>query len=138
MKELKKLSKNLKKMVLIDDDVQFCTIMAHYATSRGLTLDYYSDLQEMGSLGKLSEYDVAIVDYDLGSINGVEIAEYLPIFFGDMPMILVSGRTRNESGDKKWPRSIKRFVHKDVGPDEILDSAINLLPDSGTLQKYMS
>src|SRR5690606_21313433 len=68
-----------RKMDLIDDDDAFCSIMASFASSRGLRLDYYTSLQDMGSVGRLSEYALAIVDFDLGSINGVEIAEYLPI-----------------------------------------------------------
>ena len=120
-----KLSKNNpeKKCVLIDDDETFCQIIRNFAASRGIVLDSFTSLEQMGSLGKLSDYAVAIVDYDLGSqLNGLEIAEYLPAFFGEMPMILVSGRDRRAS-NKVWPRSIKSFVHKDLGPDAILDLA---------------
>lgn len=115
-----------RRMVLIDDDPAFCQIVASFAASRGLDLDYYSTLHEMGSLGKLSDYAIAIVDFDLGSMNGLEIAEYLPIFFGDMPMVLISGKHRQAEATP-WPKSIRTFIHKDQGPDAILDAAANLL-----------
>jgi DNA-binding response OmpR family regulator len=121
------IAQKSRRIVLIDDDPAFCSIMASFATSRGLCLDYYSNLQEMGFLGKLSSYSVAIVDFDLGTMSGIEIAEYLPIFFGDMPMVLVSGMHRDERG-RLWPKSVKEFVHKDEGPDAILDAAVTYMP----------
>lgn len=117
-----------RKLVLIDDDQAFCTIMQSFALSRGLALDCFTNLDEMGSIGRLSDYAAAIVDYDLGSMNGIEIAEYLPIFFGDMPMVLVSGQRRAAESHKPWPPSIRTFVHKDEGPDTILDRALDYLP----------
>src|SRR5690606_12932211 len=109
------------RLVLIDDDPAFCSIMASFAASRGIELHYFNTLQEMGSLGRLADYAAAIVDYDLGSMNGIEIAEYLPVFFNDMPMLLISGRSRSNSEKRPWPSSVRRFVHKDEGPDAILD-----------------
>jgi two-component system response regulator HydG len=118
----------MRRLVLIDDDVGFCKIMSRFAQSRGIKLDCFASLLEMGSLGRLSNYAAAIVDFDLGPMNGVEIAEYLPAFFGDMPMVLISGKLRQKSG-KDWPRSIRRFVHKDAGPDAVLDAALSLLEE---------
>ncbi|MEZ4744016.1 MAG: response regulator [Bdellovibrionota bacterium] len=116
------------KIVLIDDDLSFCQIMKAYASVRGWQLDAFVSLEEMGSIGKLSEYTSAIVDYNLKSMNGLEIAEYLPAFFGEMPMILVSGSDQKEKRDNPWPNSIKAFVHKCEGPEKILDVVANYLP----------
>lgn len=121
--------KTNRRLVLIDDDAAFCKIIASFAESRGLILDWYRSLQEMGSVGRLSDYGTAIVDYDLGPMNGVEIAEYLPAFFGKMPMVLISGKDRREGETNKWPASIRKFVHKDAGPDAILDEAVALLDE---------
>ena len=117
-----------RRVVLIDDDRAFCKIMEAFALSRGVSLDCFTSLLEMGSVGRLSDYSVAVIDYDLGPINGIEIAEYLPIFFSGMPMVLISGRHREQSKDVPWPSSIRRFVHKDAGPDAILDAAVDFFP----------
>lgn len=120
-----------RKIVLIDDDPSFCNIMQSFALMRELDLDSFESLEDMGSIGRLSQYDLAIVDYDLGVMNGVEIAEYLPVFFDKMPMILVSGKTRENEPISLWPDCIKRFVHKDEGPDKILDAAVSCLRSQG-------
>ncbi len=111
------------KIVLIDDDPGFCAIMASYAAAKGLELDYYSSLLDLEYKGRPLDYSLAIVDYDLGSINGVEFMQYLPILFGDMPTILVSATHRQEDKGVPWPRCIREFIHKDCGPEEILDRA---------------
>ena len=122
------LARPSRRIVLIDDDPAFGSIMSDFALSRGIQLDHYKTLEDMGSIGRLSDYAVAVVDYDLGNFNGVEIAEYLPVFFCKMPMILISGQNRESSDTKPWPDSIKEFVHKDIGPDRILDKALAYLP----------
>lgn len=114
------------RFVLIDDDELFCDIMANYAKLRDIPLDYYLSLSEMGSIGRLSQYHVAIVDFDLGQMNGIEIAEYLPVFFGGMPLVLISATEKEHLASDKWPESIKAFVHKGSGPSAILDKALEV------------
>ena len=121
-----------RSVVLIDDDLTFCKLIEAFANSRGISIDCYESLQAMGSVGKLSNYAVAIVDYDLGSMNGIEIAEYLPVFFDDMPMVLISSQKRQSDVHTPWPSSVKRFVHKDRGADAILDAALSFLPPKRT------
>ncbi len=118
------------RLVLIDDDISFCKMLSSFALSRGIHLDCFSSLQEMGFIGLMSRYDAAIVDFDLGSMNGIEIAEYLPAFFSEMPMILISGRDRRCKSGGHWPISIKSFIHKDQGPDAILDAALAIAEKS--------
>ena len=114
-----------QRLVLIDDDPAFARIMQEFARSRGVALDTYSSLADMGGIGRLRRYAAAIVDHDLGTtINGVEVAEYLPTMFAGLSMVLISSRTRTPEPGRPWPKSIARFVHKDLGPDAILDAAL--------------
>lgn len=135
-KEMLSSKKNSRRMVLIDDDPAYCSILSTFAHSRGLELDTYHSLQEMGSIGKMRDYALAIVDYDLGIMSGVEVAEYIPIFFGDMPLILISGNYRVRTEESTWPEAIKDFVHKGFGPDGILDVAMQHLPPHPELDRF--
>jgi CheY-like chemotaxis protein len=103
-----------RRFVLIDDDPTYRAVILRAAELEGLDLDVYESLMDLGSVGMLGRYDAAIVDYDLGNLNGVEIAEYLSALFGDIPMVLVSEKTRSP-GEKGWPASIKSFVNKSQG-----------------------
>ena len=113
---------NEMRFVLIDDDPTFRAILLRAAHMHGVQVDVYESLEELGAVGLLSRYDVAIVDYDLGALNGLEIAEYLDILCTDTPMILVSAKDRR-SNSRKWPQSIKQFIPKSMGYSYILEQA---------------
>ena len=116
-----------KSFVLIDDDPLYCSIMSHVASTLGITLDYYTSLLEMGSIGRLASYQLAIVDYDLGPINGVEVAEYLPALLGSMPLVLISAKDRSAPEGTRWPDSVARFVNKGEGTEAILRAGCDIL-----------
>lgn len=111
-----------KRFVLIDDDPSFRAILLRAANMYGVQVDVYESLEELGAVGLLSRYDVAIIDYDLGSLNGLEIAEYLDVLCSNTPMILVSALDRGASA-RKWPQSIKQFIPKSMGYSYILEQA---------------
>jgi len=121
-----RLRRQNRRIFLIDDDAGFCKIMASFAKSRGIQLDCFSSLQDVGASGGLSGYMAAIVDFDLGQMNGVDIAEYLSAFMGGLPTVLISGRDRKRDTGRTWPICIESFIHKDQGPDAILDAATNI------------
>lgn len=112
-------------IVLVDDDAAFCALVCSFGKSMGLRVDWYTSLIEMGSLGCFTDYDAAILDYDLDTMTGVEIAEYFPPLMLDVPIVLVSGDHREEIGSG-WPRSIKRFVRKQSGIQNILTTTVNV------------
>jgi len=127
MYKVKMQNNDSKKYILIDDDPIYQMIMLRFAKERAMDLEVYSSLQDLGLVGLLGRYDAAIVDYDLGNLNGVEIAEYLSALFVDIPMILVSEQHRTP-GANAWPNSIKEFVCKSSGYDHVLTRALGVLP----------
>jgi CheY-like chemotaxis protein len=107
-----------RRYVLVDDDATYLSIMQRIAAQEGMDLDVYTSLINLGSIGLLGRYDAAIVDYDLGSMTGIEVAQYLNTFFGRIPMVLVSGQDRVI--EQKWPENIKFFAKKSEGYASIL------------------
>ena len=110
----------MSKFVLIDDDKAYGLIMKKTAQTLDLELDVYESLEQMNSIGKFIHYDGVIVDYDLGSMTGVEIGQYLAALFKELPVILISYQYREPK--EKWPQSIKGFFHKEKGHKEILSA----------------
>jgi len=110
------------KMILIDDDPSFTAILARFAALEGIELDTFNSLSELGFVALLRNYDVAIIDYDLGALNGVEIAEYMSSLLDDMPMVLISASDRSEE-IAQCPCCIRAFINKSAGFDKILETA---------------
>jgi DNA-binding response OmpR family regulator len=117
----------MARFVLIDDDPLFGNIMTRFAKARGVDVDYFESMLAFESLGRAGRYDAAIVDYDLGDMTGIDIAEQAQFVFGDVPMVLVSSQQRDRSVPKTWPKSIKGFVRKQAGFDAIYAAAVACL-----------
>ena len=47
------------------------------AALRGWELSYFKSMDELGYLGRVREFDAAIVHHDLHPLTGLELAEYL-------------------------------------------------------------
>ena len=109
------------RFLLVDDDPILCRIMQKAAQSLGIELTYLSTLDDLSKLTE-TRFDVAMLDYDLGFLNGYEVASYLEQKVPEMPIILISHL--NNLSTNQWAGSIREFIHKKLGPFAILDAAV--------------
>ncbi len=109
-------------VLLVDDDPVFGKIMAQYARKFGYTLTYVASVENLPDLNHTA-FDVAILDYDLGAVTGVELASYFESCCTPLPIVMVSQSKHDERGD--WPGAVHEFVHKSLGPYAILDAAVD-------------
>lgn len=111
------------RLLVIDDDRTFGAIISASAKTKGFDPLYCSSLIDLGSFARIREFDVAIIDYFLGSMQGDEIAEYVDTFFSEIPVIIVSSRPFNDDEVAAWPSSVRRFIAKSQGPTAIVEAA---------------
>jgi len=116
-----------KRIILIDDDPFFGSIMKQVAAQRGVELSHFLSLADLGFVSLLGQYDVAILDYDLGNMTGVEIGEYLTAFFGDLPMLLISSTMRRARKCDLADGRAQPFVDKKRGYDAVMSAALALI-----------
>ena len=111
----------MPRILVVDDDPTFGRIMQQVASKKGSAVTYCKSVDELSMLSSW-DFDVIVMDYDLGSITGFEVTDYLEkSSSAEVPVILVS-QTRLR-GSQKWPQTIREFVHKGLGPFAILDAA---------------
>ncbi|MFK7827632.1 MAG: response regulator [Oligoflexales bacterium] len=113
------------KVVLIDDDPGFNIIMTRVAEQMGVSLNTYESLEDLGMVSLMNSYDIAIVDYDLGKLNGLEVAHYAKSFFKGLPIYLISNQEREPN--RHWPENIVKFSHKKNGYACIMQMAKKIL-----------
>ena len=114
------------KMILVDDDPVFGSIMQKEAQVMGYELDYYDSLSSLGFISQLANYDIIIVDFQMDHINGIEIAAYMPSFFSDKTVILVSNTEIGEQIGQSLPEYITQFIHKNNGSEGIIKQAVDV------------
>ena len=109
-------ARSLPRIAVIDDDPMFGRIMEQIGRHVGIDIKHFEGFES------LDGFDVAIVDYQLEDMTGLDVGRHVERFIGSLPVILVSRTNLPRSRD--WPRSIKEFVYKGMGPYAILDAAI--------------
>lgn len=114
-----------KGILLIDDDELFRSLFKTIAESLGVPVTCHASLAEMHSFAALKDFDVAVLDYYLESFRGPEIAEYVDVFFRELPVILISGGEIDGETQRVWPSCIRRFVNKASGPFAIIERALD-------------
>jgi len=115
------IPQSLPRVLLIDDDPTFGRLMLKAAKTKDVEMTYCKSLADFRLLKDLN-YDVMIIDYDLGEVNGSELTTYIEQYSKEeIPTILVS--QTNQVDSSSWAATIREFVHKRVGPFAILDAA---------------
>ena len=114
-------------LFLIDDDPMFVKTMKLVAAHEGISLTSSGSFVDVQAHVRELAFDVAIVDYDLGSVTGVEVSQYLEHFVGSKPTIVISISDRNDDVSSLWAHPYVRFVHKNSGHSAILHAAIDLV-----------
>jgi DNA-binding response OmpR family regulator len=113
------------RILLIDDDPVFIAVMKRWAEMEKIHLECYSNLDEMGFIGLFSNYDVAILDYDLGYTTGLEIARCTDALLHEMPIVIVSMKDRSVECVAA-PSCVKAVLQKSRGYSHILNVASSL------------
>jgi DNA-binding response OmpR family regulator len=107
------------KILLLDGDKDFARKLRDRLRPRGIELDWRRSLFELGSVGRLGNYDLLLVEPHLGPVSGLEIAEYADAFFPGLPVLLVGDRKAPASWSQ-WPRSAVGYVPKSAGIEEVV------------------
>lgn len=111
------------KILLVDDELSFCKVMARVARNNGTPLMHVSSLDQL-KFSSDFEFDVAVVDYDLGAITGFEMSTYIEsCVTREVPIILIS-QSERKFRELVWPEAIREFVHKKLGYSAVLDAAL--------------
>lgn len=126
------------KLLVVDDDPNFGALISAVAKDRGFIPKFFTSLIDMGSFARIKEFDVAVIDYYLGSMRGDEIAEYVDTFFSEVPVIIVSSEDLRESRNVKWPACVRTFIPKSEGPGRIIDTARQIVKRERLLKHFAS
>ncbi len=115
------------QMLLIDDDPDFGHLSQAVASSFGIDLHYRAKISS-SDFGKLQNYAVIIIDYQLVEQNGLDVARSIA-FDPLMPLpalVITSSKQSWTSIPQDWPQAIKRFIPKRMGVRALILSAYTL------------
>lgn len=117
-----------KHLLVVDDDPVFRMMLSQAAVRKGLHVTACASIRELREMTNVPSFDVIVLDYFLDDfktyLKGTDIAQGL----GATPVILVSSSEQCVEDSDAWPNSIRRFVHKKWGVDNIVDVVDSIRP----------
>jgi len=111
-------------VLLVDDEEPITTLASLLLESRGFTADAYNTSVEAldAVLANSNKYDVAIFDYTMPGMTGLELARSLWSSNPKMPIILATGLLDKTSIEADMPENIKIILKKPYGVESLIEA----------------
>ena len=107
------------KVLLVDDEQKFATMLAKRLALRGIDIDYVYTGQDAIAKAETDRYDVAILDVKMPGIGGIELERKLKKLDPGMKIIFLTGhgsKTDFETGSAE----AARYLAKPIQIDELV------------------
>lgn len=109
------------RLILIDDEVGFTTVMAKRLARRGLDVtSAYSGSQAIQAMRK-AEFDVAVLDLKMEDMDGIEVLKIFKKMDPDMPVIMLTGHGSEKSAGEGMEYGAYDYLFKPYEFDELLE-----------------
>lgn len=114
----------IPSIALIDDDPIFNNLMDLTAKRAGIDLTSFQSLN-LKERARDWTFDMAIIDYQLTDLSGIDLADQIYLKVGKVPVLLIS-QTNRQMKNHDMPPIVKGFSHKSKGFTRILEDALTL------------
>ncbi|MFX1514360.1 MAG: response regulator, partial [Promethearchaeota archaeon] len=114
----------------VDDEEVFLTITKSYIEKMSdgrVKIDSFSDPDQV--LGQLQEktYDVIVADYQMPSMNGLQLLEQVRSQIKEIPFIILTGRGREEIAIKALNLGADRYIKKGLDSESMFREVIHAI-----------
>jgi DNA-binding NtrC family response regulator len=109
------------RLILIDDEVGFTTVMAKRLARRGLDVtSAYSGSEAIQAMRK-AEFDVAVLDLKMEDMDGIEVLKIFKKMDPDMPVIMLTGHGSEKSAGEGMEFGAYDYLFKPYEFEELLE-----------------
>ena len=115
------------KVLLIDDDLTFNLLFEKSARVYDWDCQTATSLLELGSFARIREFDLAVIDFHMDTLQGDEVASYVDMFFAEVPVVMISSSPLTKQQRQSWPPCVRRFVRKDEGLPKLFERLDEIL-----------
>ncbi len=113
-----------KKILIIDDDLDLCTLLARFLSKNG----FETDMAHSGNKGiakfSAGKYDMVICDYRLGDMEGIQVLKALRQERPDVKVLMITGYSDIKTAVEVIKQGAFDYIVKPLIPDEVL-SVVN-------------
>ena len=108
------------RLLLVDDEVGFSTVMAKRLTRRDMEVTTaFSGSQGIQAL-RAKQFDVAILDLKMEDMDGIEVLKIFKIMDPNMPVIMLTGHGSDKSANEGIQHGAYDYLTKPYEFTELL------------------
>jgi len=109
------------RLLLVDDEVGFTTIMAKRLTRRNMEVTKaFSGAQGIQAL-RAKQFDVAVLDLKMQDMDGIEVLKIFKIMDPNMPVIMLTGHGSEKSASEGIQHGAYAYLTKPYEFTELLE-----------------
>jgi len=110
----------MKKILVIDDEKDICTLLEHFLTKKGYDCKAVDDETYGFNLINKNDYDLVITDLRLPTIDGIELLKKIKELSPRTKVIIITGYSDVRTAVKAMRYGAFDYVSKPLYPDELL------------------
>ncbi len=84
---------NNKKLLLVDDDIEFSELLSTYLSGEGLEIIVAHDGKEAAAIAQTSVFDVCLLDVMMPRLDGIETLKLLRQTHPNLPVIMLTAKS---------------------------------------------
>jgi len=121
----------MKKILVVDDDVDICMLLAAYLGKKGFEVSKTHSSKGMLNFMNEKKFDVVLCDFRLGDTDGLEAIAEIHKIDPAVPVIIITGYSDIKTAVNVIKSGAFDYVAKPLIPDEILHTINRALTSSG-------
>ncbi|MDX1652925.1 MAG: sigma-54 dependent transcriptional regulator [Brumimicrobium sp.] len=128
----------MKKVLVIDDDVDICTLLKRFLERKGFSVDTAFKGKEGIEMAIENDYNVVLTDFRLPDLDGVKVLQSLKSEKPGLPVIVITGYSDVNQAVKLIRMGAYEYVTKPIFPEEIIllvEEALNKKNHSEKVEK---
>jgi two-component system, NtrC family, response regulator HydG len=109
-----------KKILIIDDDMDLCTLLSRYLTKNGFeTAEAHAGNKGIAKFNE-GKYDMVICDYRLGDMEGIDVLKTLRKENPSVKVLMITGYSDIKTAVEVIKMGAFDYIVKPLIPDEVL------------------
>jgi len=123
----------MKKILIIDDDVDICTLLSKFLTRNGFEVNSSHNGSQALEFLKRSKIDLVLCDFRLGDMDGATVMSKIKELYPGVPVIIITGYSDIKIAVNVIKSGAFDYVTKPLLPDEILHTIKKALDHKETV-----
>lgn len=119
---------NNLRLLLVDDEEEFASTLAHRLQIRGYPTGVAVDGEEALNLLANKIYDVMVLDLMLPGLSGLDVLQQVKQQYPDLPVIMLTGQGSTREGLAGMRFGAFDFLMKPVDLDELITKITEAVP----------